>query len=98
MLETMLEEERQFFEESLASWLTIYASKVALVKGRELVGVYDTDSQALTEGVRRFQRQPFLIRPIVAVQPDIKVPALTLGIPMTDATTQLLDGRQLRHS
>ena len=88
----MLVEEIQFFTESLAKWLETYQGKVALVKGRQLIGTYDTETQALAEGARLYQTQPFLIRRILPSQPEVRVPALTLGIPMTNANFEFIDG------
>lgn len=79
----MLNEERQFFSKSLVEWLKTYPGKVALVKGRQLIGQYDTEDQAIAEGARRYLTQPFLIRRILPSQPEIQVPTLTFGIPMT---------------
>jgi len=77
---TVLSEEREFFERSLSDWLGRFPGKVALVKGQELIGVFDTEQNALSEGARRFQLQPFLVRRVQDVPTDIKIPALTLGI------------------
>jgi hypothetical protein len=77
---TVLSEELQYFNESLEEWLKLYPGMVALVKGRELIGVYSTEDEALAEGGRRYQLQPFLVRRVVRKQPEITVPALALGI------------------
>lgn len=82
----MLEEERSFYEEKHREWLQHYAGKFALVKGRELVGVFDTSEAALAEGARRFGLTPFLVRPVLAVQEEIHIPALTLGLLRADLT------------
>lgn len=76
----MLEEERQFYAENLASWLGQYPGKFVLVKGRELAGAFDTSAEALAEGARRFGLEPFLVRRVQERQEDISIPALTLGI------------------
>jgi hypothetical protein len=76
----MLDEEISFFDESLDDWLKQNAGMIALVKGKELIGVYNTEDEALVEGARRYQLQSFLIRRIVREQPSISAPALTLGI------------------
>jgi hypothetical protein len=76
----MLDEEIKFFDESLDDWLKQNAGMIALIKGRELIGVYNTEDEALVEGARRYQLQSFLIRRIVREQPSISAPALTLGI------------------
>lgn len=76
----MLEEERQFYAENLANWLGQYPGKFVLVKGRELIGTFDTNEEALAEGARRFGLAPFLVRRVQERQEDISIPALTLGI------------------
>lgn len=76
----MLDEERQFYAENLASWLSQYPGKFVLVKGRELIGVFDTTEEPLAEGARRFGLEPFLIRRVQELQEEVSIPALTLGI------------------
>jgi hypothetical protein len=76
----MLETERQFYSENLANWLSQFPGKFALVKGQELIGTFDTNEQALSEGARRFGLEPFLVRRVQERQDDVNVPALTLGI------------------
>jgi hypothetical protein len=76
----VLDEEIQYFNESLEDWLKQYQGMVALVKGKELIGVFNTEDEALAEGARRYQLQPFLVRRIMREQPNISIPALTLGI------------------
>lgn len=82
----MLETERQFYSENLASWLTQYPGKYALVKGRELIGTFDTNEEALAEGARRFGLEPFLVRRVQEKQEDVSIPALTLGILRANTT------------
>ena len=81
----MLEEERQFYEEHLQEWLSHYAGKFALVKGRQLIGTFNTVEEALGEGTRRFGLTSFLVRQVQRVQPEVKVPALTLGLLNADS-------------
>jgi len=76
----MLEKELAFYEKKLEEWLTLYPGKFVLVKGEELVGIYDTNEQALTAGASRFGLESYLIRCIVKNREDIKLPALTLGL------------------
>jgi len=76
----MLEEEREFFAQSLPEWLTRFRDKVVLVKGKSLVDVFDTEEDALAEGARRFQVSSFLVRRVQESEEEIQVPALTLGI------------------
>jgi hypothetical protein len=76
----MLEQERLFYEERLQEWLPRHAGRWVLVKDRELFGVFDTIEDALAEGARRFGLRPFLVRRVEQEQPEVRVPALSLGI------------------
>ena len=76
----MLETEIAFFEANLAEWLKSYRGQVALVHERELVGIFSTDAEALSEGVCLFGSAPFLVRPVLAKQAEQTAPALMLGI------------------
>ena len=76
----MLEQERNFYQEMLGEWLSIYSNKFVLIKGQELIGTFDTSSEALAEGARRFGLTSFLIRQIQDTQEEVNIPALTLGL------------------
>lgn len=76
----MLEKELAFYEKTLNNWLTEYPGKFVLVKGEELVGVYDTNEQALSAGASRFGLGSYLVRCIQKNKEDIRLPALTLGL------------------
>jgi len=77
----MLEKELAFYEKNLPAWLREYPGKFVLVKGEELVGVYDTNEQALSAGASHFGLGAYLIRRIQKNKDDdIKLPALTLGL------------------
>ena len=76
----MLSEEREFFDERLPEWLTSCPGRVVVVKGRELVGVFDSEDEALAAGARRFGLAPVLVRRVQAVPEEADVPALALGI------------------
>lgn len=76
----VLQEERQYLDEHISSWLGTCPGKFVLIKGNELSGVYDTQEEALSEGARRFGRSSFLVRRVEPTAPDIHIPALTLGL------------------
>jgi hypothetical protein len=76
----MLEQERKFFEENRALWLTKFPGRFVLIKGSELLGTFDTIDEALAEGARRFGLESFLARRVEQVEQEINIPALTLGI------------------
>ena len=73
----ILSEERQYFDESIAEWLTQYQGRVIVVKGRE---VFDTEEEALAAGARKFGLESFLMRRVQQRQDEVKAPALTLGL------------------
>jgi len=54
--------------------------RVVLIHDSDLIGVFDTDAEAVREGTRRFGREPFLVRQVRAVEPVMSNPALDLGI------------------
>ncbi|MGI9168348.1 MAG: hypothetical protein ACR2G5_18525 [Pyrinomonadaceae bacterium] len=76
----MLEKERQFYADRLAEWLSRFPGKFVVVKGQELLGVFDTVEEALAEGARRFALEPFLVRRVQPTQDEVNIPALSLGI------------------
>jgi hypothetical protein len=60
--------ERRTFEAHRADLVRDHAGKVALVKGKEIVGIFDDRAAAMDEGRRRFANALFVVRPIIAVQ------------------------------
>ncbi len=46
----------------------------ALIQGDELIGVFANDAEAVTEGVRRFGLEPFLVRQVRSEEPVISIP------------------------
>ncbi len=76
----MLEQELRFFEEHRAEWLEDHRGALALVKGGELLGFFDSQADALSEGARLFGLDHFLVRAVEADERVESAPALTLGI------------------
>jgi hypothetical protein len=82
----MLDKERKYFEKHRAEWLKQHPSKFVLVKDEELIGIFDTQQEALVEGARRFGSDSFLVRQVEESEQLIYIPALTLGILRADST------------
>jgi hypothetical protein len=82
----MLENERKYFEQHHDEWLKQHSGKFVLVKNEELIGVFDTQQEALVEGARRFGTESFLVRQVEETEQLIYIPALTLGILRADST------------
>jgi hypothetical protein len=76
----MLEQERDFFNRSFEEWMKQFPGRVALVKGDKLIGVFDTDEDAITEGARQFGLSPFLVRRVAPERLLQYPPAVALGI------------------
>lgn len=83
----MLEQERQYYEENKEAWLTQHRDRFVLVKGRDLLGVYNTIDEAITEGARLFGLDSFLVRQVRPFEEEIHIPALTLGLLRADSTS-----------
>ena len=62
----MLERE---IETYLRTKSTLPLGRIVLIHGDELIGVFDTDAEAVREGTRRFGREPFLVRQVRAEEP-----------------------------
>jgi len=82
----MLDKERKYFEAHRGEWLKQHLGKFALVKGEELLGVFDTQQKALIEGARRFGIDGFLVRQVEESEQVVYIPALTLGILRANST------------
>jgi len=76
----MFEQELAYYNEHRAEFLSKYEWKHLLIKGRELIGVFDDAEAAYVEGLRRFGNNPFLIKPVFREEPVQQIPALSLGI------------------
>jgi hypothetical protein len=76
----VLEQERTLYDAYLNEWLQRYADRWVLVRGQELIGVFNTVEEALVEGTRRFGLTPFLVRQVTPSQEPVRIPALALGV------------------
>jgi len=75
-----LQQERKFFLEHQADWRKMHPGKFVLVKGEALIGVFDSDNTAVSEGIRRFGLESFLVRNVEEMEEAIRIPALMLGL------------------
>lgn len=76
----LLQVESAFYERERDGLLMKYPNRVLLIHGENVEGDFDTVNAAITEGVRRFGSEPFLVRRAGADAPVLSAPALTLGI------------------
>jgi hypothetical protein len=76
----MFEQELAYYNEHRAEFLSKHEWKYLLIKGRELIGVFDNPQAAYVEGLHRFGNNPFLIKQVLKEEPVQQIPALSLGI------------------
>ena len=79
--ESPLKTERDYFASSVGEWVKVHDGKVALVKGTSLVGVYDTELNAVAAGARLYGTSGFLVRRIQSTGDSAQYPlSLSLGL------------------
>jgi hypothetical protein len=75
-----LEEEYAYYQERKGELLKQSNGKFALVKGKELVGIFDTDQDDYKTGLLHFGNVPFLIIRIQEGDDKNWIPVLQLGL------------------
>ena len=80
MADHPLATELAFYDASRAQLLSAHRGKYALIKGKELIGVFDSSEAAVNEGTAKFGLEPFLVKLIIDVEPEAQYPALVVGL------------------
>lgn len=75
-----LETELAAYDRMKAELLKSHSGKFALIHGEEFCGAFDTAENAYAEGVRRFGRDPFLIKRVTEHEEVYRNQALSLGL------------------
>lgn len=78
----ILVEETEFLDQNQDKFVREYPNRYLLIKRRELVGSFDTQTEAVDEGIRLFCAGPFLVRKAGENAPVLSNPALALGVPL----------------
>ena len=73
------ERELNFFERERMRLLSRAKGKFALIKGEELIGIYDTEIEAVRAGYQRFGNEPFLAKLIAEADIPLNFTAFNLG-------------------
>ena len=63
----ILEPELQTFESHRREFLGKARGKFVLIKGADIIGIFDTEHDAIRQGYQRFGNVPFLVKEIVEV-------------------------------
>lgn len=83
----MLDKERKFYKKKHPQLVKTSLGKFVVIKGDEIIGIFNTVEEALGEGARRFGLQSFLVREIRhEIETTVNIPALTLGILSANST------------
>ena len=80
----ILHVELAYFQERREHLLAEHSGKYALIKGKTLIGTFDTHEAAYEHGVARFGNVPFLIKVVREHDEVIRLPALAMGLLRVD--------------
>ena len=75
-----LELELETFNAMKDDLLKNHRDKFALIKGDQFLGAFDNPGNACEEGLRKFGREPFLVKRISEVEEVYRNQALSLGL------------------
>jgi len=76
----MLDQERKFYDDNVAEWSKTKAGRFVAIKDAGVVGIFNTQDEALAASVARFGMTSVLIRRIGERESTVSIPALTLGL------------------
>jgi hypothetical protein len=76
----MLVKELEYYNRRREEFLREYRDKFVLIKGEELLGIFDSEQAAYSEGVNRLGNQSFLIKRVTEEEEIVNLPALVLGL------------------
>lgn len=75
-----LQEELEFFERQRLELLERAPGKYVLIKGSEVIGIFDTEIEAARIGYRKIGNEPFLIKHIVEADVPLIFTSFNLGV------------------
>jgi hypothetical protein len=75
-----LQTEREFFKANQSEWMKTHNGKFVLIKGSSLVGVFDSPENAVSDGLKRFGSESFLVRGVGETDEALRIPALMFGL------------------
>jgi hypothetical protein len=77
---TELGTELRYFDEHRAELLKDAAGKFALVKGQELIGLFDSENAAIRHGYETLGNVPFLVKRVTEVDIPLNFTSFNLGV------------------
>lgn len=77
---TLLDAELQTYERNRESLLRSAEGKFALIKGDQIVGVYESKMDAINQGYRQLGHVPFLVKQVLKVETPLNLMSNLLGV------------------
>jgi len=77
---TLLRAEQAYVHSHQDELLALYESKFITIRGSDVVGPFENDSDAYSAGLAQFGNVPFLIHRVARETPIEHFPALALGL------------------
>ena len=77
---TTLETELKTYEQHKNELLGTAGGKFVLIRGTDVIGVYDSKMDAIAQGYKQFGNVPFLVKQIVEVETPQNFISVHLGI------------------
>ena len=75
-----LQEELEYFERRRLELLERAPGKYVLIKGAEVIGIFDSEVEAARTGYRQIGNEPFLIKHIVEADVPLIFTSFNLGV------------------
>ena len=77
---TLLDAELQTYEKNRESLLGSADGKFVLIKGEQVVGVYESEMDAINQGYRQLGHVPFLVKQILKIDTPLNFVSNILGV------------------
>ena len=77
---TLLDAELQTYEKNRKSLLGSAEGKFVLIKGDQIVGVYESKMDAINQGYRQLGHVPFLVKQVLKIETPLNLMSSLLGV------------------
>ena len=77
---TLLDAELQTYERNRESLLGSAQGKFVLIKGDQIVGVYESKMDAINQGYRQLGHVPFLVKQVLKIETPLNLMSNLLGV------------------
>ena len=77
---TLLDAELQTYEKNRESLLGSADGKFVLIKGEEVIGVFESEMDAINQGYRQLGHVPFLVKQVLKIDTPLTFLSNRLGV------------------